>query len=46
MADLQNPNSAASKRLKIEAEKRLTEGYQIDRKMGGYEGQIINIEHR
>ena len=38
MADLQNPNSAASKRLKIEAEQRLTEGYQLDRKMGGYEG--------
>lgn len=34
---LNNPNSAASKRLRSEAEARLTEGYKLDRKNGGYE---------
>lgn len=37
MEALSNPESAASKRLRAEAEARLTEGYKIDRNMGGYE---------
>ncbi len=36
MADLSNPESAAYKRLKAEAESQLTEGYKLSRE-GGYE---------